>query len=222
MVFLPPGPMTARRRWRRSSGSPRRRGWPSWAGATCRTTWRTAARAPGDVLPRPGAAVRGRGPAASAGAGAGPARVLPAQAGRARGRRVLRQPVVAPRSCTRACSPRSSSSRSTRTCPTRGTRSALALVHSRFSTNTFPSWPLAHPYRFIAHNGEINTIRGNRNWMRAREAMLATDRHRARRRAAAGSSGCCRSWTSRRATRPASTRAWNCCTWAAGRCRTRC
>jgi glutamate synthase (NADPH/NADH) large chain len=53
--------------------------------------------------------------------------------------------------------------------------SALAMVHSRFSTNTLPSWPLAHPYRFIAHNGEINTIRGNRNWMRAREAMLAAD-----------------------------------------------
>ncbi len=53
--------------------------------------------------------------------------------------------------------------------------SALALVHSRFSTNTFPSWPLAHPYRFVAHNGEINTVRGNRNWMRAREALLATD-----------------------------------------------
>ena len=53
--------------------------------------------------------------------------------------------------------------------------SALALVHSRFSTNTFPSWPLAHPYRYIAHNGEINTIRGNRNWMRAREALLASD-----------------------------------------------
>jgi glutamate synthase (NADPH/NADH) large chain len=52
--------------------------------------------------------------------------------------------------------------------------SALALVHSRFSTNTFPSWPLAHPYRYVAHNGEINTVRGNRNWMRAREAMLAT------------------------------------------------
>ena len=50
---------------------------------------------------------------------------------------------------------------------------ALALVHSRFCTNTFPSWPLAHPYRFIAHNGEINTVQGNRNWMRAREAMLA-------------------------------------------------
>jgi glutamate synthase (NADPH/NADH) large chain len=50
--------------------------------------------------------------------------------------------------------------------------SAIALVHSRFSTNTFPSWPLAHPYRYIAHNGEINTIRGNKNWMAAREAML--------------------------------------------------
>ncbi len=54
--------------------------------------------------------------------------------------------------------------------------SALALVHSRFSTNTFPSWPLAHPYRFIAHNGEINTVQGNRNWMRAREALLESDK----------------------------------------------
>ena len=53
--------------------------------------------------------------------------------------------------------------------------SALALVHSRFSTNTFPSWPLAHPYRLIAHNGEINTVQGNRNWMRAREALLESD-----------------------------------------------
>ncbi|MBT2366617.1 glutamate synthase large subunit [Streptomyces sp. ISL-10] len=51
---------------------------------------------------------------------------------------------------------------------------AVALVHSRFSTNTFPSWPLAHPYRFVAHNGEINTVKGNRNWMRARESQLAT------------------------------------------------
>jgi glutamate synthase (NADPH) large chain len=54
-------------------------------------------------------------------------------------------------------------------------RSAIALVHSRFSTNTFPSWPLAHPFRYVAHNGEINTVRGNRNRMRAREAMLASD-----------------------------------------------
>ncbi|MCY7400774.1 MAG: glutamate synthase large subunit [Nocardioides sp.] len=53
--------------------------------------------------------------------------------------------------------------------------SAMAVVHSRFSTNTFPSWPLAHPFRFIAHNGEINTVMGNRNWMRAREALLESD-----------------------------------------------
>ncbi len=53
--------------------------------------------------------------------------------------------------------------------------SALALVHSRFSTNTFPSWPLAHPYRMVAHNGEINTVQGNRNWMRAREATARTE-----------------------------------------------
>src|SRR5436190_714708 len=55
--------------------------------------------------------------------------------------------------------------------------SALALVHQRFSTNTFPSWPLAHPYRYIAHNGEINTLRGNINWMRARRpARVAAPR----------------------------------------------
>ncbi len=52
--------------------------------------------------------------------------------------------------------------------------SAIGVVHSRFSTNTFPSWPLAHPYRYIAHNGEINTVQGNQNWMRAREALLAS------------------------------------------------
>ncbi|MBC7733516.1 MAG: glutamate synthase subunit alpha, partial [Bacteriovorax sp.] len=49
--------------------------------------------------------------------------------------------------------------------------SALALVHQRFSTNTFPEWPLAHPYRMVAHNGEINTVKGNFNWMRAREGV---------------------------------------------------
>ena len=53
--------------------------------------------------------------------------------------------------------------------------SGLALVHSRFSTNTFPSWPLAHPFRYVAHNGEINTVKGNRNMMRSREAKLASD-----------------------------------------------
>ena len=51
-------------------------------------------------------------------------------------------------------------------------KSALCVVHQRFSTNTFPSWPLAHPYRYIAHNGEINTLRGNVNWMRARQSLL--------------------------------------------------
>jgi glutamate synthase (NADPH/NADH) large chain len=61
--------------------------------------------------------------------------------------------------------------------------SALALVHQRFSTNTFPEWPLAHPYRLIAHNGEINTVKGNFNWMRAREgvmksAVLGDDLHK--------------------------------------------
>jgi glutamate synthase (NADPH/NADH) large chain len=53
--------------------------------------------------------------------------------------------------------------------------STIGVVHSRFSTNTFPSWPLAHPFRYIAHNGEINTVKGNRNWMRAREALLESD-----------------------------------------------
>ncbi len=53
--------------------------------------------------------------------------------------------------------------------------SAMGLVHSRFSTNTFPSWELAHPYRVIAHNGEINTLMGNVNWMRARESQLASE-----------------------------------------------
>ena len=54
-------------------------------------------------------------------------------------------------------------------------KSALALVHSRFSTNTFPSWELAHPYRVICHNGEINTVMGNVNWMRARESELRSE-----------------------------------------------
>ena len=52
--------------------------------------------------------------------------------------------------------------------------SALAVVHQRFSTNTFPSWPLAHPYRYVSHNGEINTLLGNKNWMKAREAQFAS------------------------------------------------
>jgi glutamate synthase (NADPH) large chain len=56
-----------------------------------------------------------------------------------------------------------------------GMKTALALVHQRFSTNTFPSWQLAHPYRYVAHNGEINTLRGNVNWMAARQASVSSD-----------------------------------------------
>ena len=95
--------------------------------------------------------------------------------------------------------------------------SELALVHSRFSTNTFPSWPLAHPYRLIAHNGEINTVKGNRNWMAARESQLAERPDPRRHRA-----GCCRSARRAPATRPRSTRCSSCCTWAGARCRTPC
>ena len=66
-------------------------------------------------------------------------------------------------------------------------QSALAVVHSRFSTNTFPSWELAQPLRLLAHNGEINTVAGNVNWMRAREAALHSERC-----SAPISSGACR------------------------------
>src|SRR5438046_7854114 len=55
-----------------------------------------------------------------------------------------------------------------------GNVSALALVHQRFSTNTFPSWDLAHPFRLICHNGEINTLRGNVNWIRARQGAISS------------------------------------------------
>jgi glutamate synthase (NADPH) large chain len=90
-------------------------------------------------------------------------------------------------------------------------------VHSRFSTNTFPSWPLAHPYRVIAHNGEINTVQGNENWMRAREAHLASDlfgEHLEQ--------GVPDHDRPARPTPPASTSASSCCTWPAARCPTPC
>ena len=93
--------------------------------------------------------------------------------------------------------------------------SQLALVHSRYSTNTFPSWPLAQPFRMIAHNGEINTVQGNRNWMRARQSQLESELlgdlapappDRAPRA---------------RATRPRSTRSSSCSRSPAAACRTR-
>ena len=90
--------------------------------------------------------------------------------------------------------------------------SKLAIVHSRYSTNTFPSWPLAQPFRMIAHNGEINTVKGNRNWMRARQSQLASP--------LLGDSPeelfpICT--PGRLATRPRSTRSWNCSGSPAGR-----
>ena len=78
--------------------------------------------------------------------------------------------------------------------------SGLALVHQRFSTNTFPSWPLAHPYRVVAHNGEINTLRGNINWMKAREGLLQSDAVRRRSRSASCRSSAPAAATPRRST----------------------
>ena len=168
-----------------SRRSPPRRASRSSAGATCRSR----ADLVGAGRPRLHAglppAVRRPPPSGrQVGARPRPAGVLPAQAGRARGRRLLPLAVGRAPSSTRACSPPASSSRSSPTCPTARFATELALVHSRFSTNTFPSWPLAHPYRFIAHNGEINTVKGNRNWMRARESQLTVRHHPRRPRAA--------------------------------------
>ena len=95
--------------------------------------------------------------------------------------------------------------------------SALALVHSRFSTNTFPSWPLAHPYRLIAHNGEINTVKGNRNWMQAREAKLSSDLIQGD---LSRLFPICTPTAARTPRR--STRCSSCCTSAAAACRTPC
>ena len=89
--------------------------------------------------------------------------------------------------------------------------SALGIVHSRFSTNTFPSWPLAHPYRRVAHNGEINTVTGNENWMRARESLIDDRRLRD---PATTSTSCSRSARREPPTPPASTKRSNSCTWA--------
>ena len=96
--------------------------------------------------------------------------------------------------------------------------SALGIVHSRFSTNTFPSWPLAHPFRRIAHNGEINTVTGNENWMRAREALIKSDVFGTAGRPREDLPVC----TPAPRTPPASTRCSNCCTSAAAAWPMRC
>ena len=83
--------------------------------------------------------------------------------------------------------------------------SALALVHQRYSTNTFPTWDLAHPFRYLAHNGEINTLRGNVNWMRARESMFASEKY-----GDDSEEDRARSARPLAATRRSSTTRWNC------------
>ncbi len=85
------------------------------------------------------------------------------------------EPVAIARSSTKACCCPISSRTFFPDLHESALESALALVHSRFSTNTFPTWELAHPYRYVAHNGEINTLRGNMNWMHAREALFASE-----------------------------------------------
>ena len=82
------------------------------------------------------------------------------------------EPVVQDARLQRHADDRAARRSISRTCSDPLMETALALVHSRFSTNTFPSWDRAHPYRYIAHNGEINTLRGNINWMHAREALF--------------------------------------------------
>jgi glutamate synthase (NADPH) large chain len=92
--------------------------------------------------------------------------------------------------------------------------SALCLVHQRFSTNTFPSWQRAHPYRYIAHNGEINTLRGNVNWMHARQSLLASPL------LATISRNFFPSSSPRAATPPTSTTRWSFCCRPGAACRT--
>ena len=153
---------------------------------------------------------------------AGPGRVLRAQADRAGDRgarrdRVLPVAVRADDGLQGHAHARPAAGVLPGPAPTSGSRAP-----SRWCTRGSPPtrsrrWPLAHPYRFIAHNGEINTIRGNKNWMNAREALLAIAGDR--RATSAGSS---RSARPARPTRPTSTRCSSCCTWPAAACRTRC
>ena len=200
MAFLPADPVDAEKAHGgdRERSSPTR-AWPCSAGATCRSTRRASAPAPRAVMPSVPPAVRRRSRRRRRHRPR-PQGVRRPQAHRARAatrssrptsRRCRRAP-----SSTRGCSPRRSWREFFPDLGDERVESALALVHSRFSTNTFPSWPLAHPYRFIAHNGEINTVQGNRNWMRAREALLASPT------CCPGSSGRSRSARPAAATRP--------------------
>ena len=149
--------------------------------------------------------------------GARPARLLPAQARRARARGLLPVAVRAAPWSTRACSPPASSSRSSPTCPTGGSRPSSRWCTRGSRPTPSRRWPLAHPYRLIAHNGEINTVKGNRNWMRGPREPARLRPHPGRPRAALPDLH-----ARALATRRPSTRCSSCCTSAAARCRTRC
>ncbi len=183
MVFLPArGPPAQRVPEALREGGPR--GGPGAARLAARAGRRggpRAARAHHDARGPPG--VRRRRPRRGRPGRARAQALRDPQARRAAGARLrhaglralLRpEPLVAHDRATRGCSCPTRSRPSTTTSTDPLFVSALALVHQRFSTNTFPSWDRAHPYRFIAHNGEINTLRGNVNWMHARQAMFAS------------------------------------------------
>ena len=225
IAFLP-GPARADRRRRRGREDRRQRGpRASSAGATCRSTTRCSAPWPADVMPIVPPAVhrragRRRAPASTSSAG-------PTWCASGSSTRSAARTPTEGSSTSRASRARTLVYKGMLTTPQlreffpdlrdERVESGLALVHSRFSTNTFPSWPLAHPYRYIAHNGEINTVQGNRNWMRAREALLESDLFARRPRAHLPDLH-----ARAPATRPASTRCSSCCTSAAARCPTPC
>ena len=222
LAFLPPTPRRADEdRGRGSRPIVAEEGLASSAGARSRSTpsmlGATALRRDPELPP----ALRRRPRRRAAGIDLDRKLFVRPQARRARGRRRGRPTATAPstsrrcraaRSSTRACSPRRSSASSSPTSRDERVESALALVHSRFSTNTFPSWPLAHPYRYIAHNGEINTRAGQ-------PQLDAGPRGAAqhRRCSPATSSASSRSARPGASTPPASTRCSSCCTSAAAR-----
>ena len=160
-----------------------RRAWSSWAGARCRSTTRCLSEMVKAVEPvhrqifigRPKAMKDQdgvRAPALSHPQGRLQRALLRLQGPR---HRPLHGVAVEPHAGLQGHVPVLPGARpTTRTCPTRGSPRRMALVHQRFSTNTFPSWKLAHPYRMVAHNGEINTLRGNVNWMAARQASVSS------------------------------------------------
>ena len=170
---------------RSSSASSRRRGRSSSAGAPCRSTIPRLSQSPAIKASEPfhRQVFIGRGDATEAGDAFERrlfilrkviSNVIHRGDEGHRPRLLHRLDVGADASSTRACSSPTSSAPIIRDLHDPRFASQMALVHQRFSTNTFPSWKLAHPYRMVAHNGEINTLRGNVNWMAARQASVSS------------------------------------------------